>query len=191
MDKVGDPVASGSQVDERHDVGAPYQLTYQPALDGVRGVAVVLVVVFHLDVGVFDGGYLGVSVFFTLSGYLITSLLLAEQAADGRVRLARFWEQPFVMADVSASVVGTGPILATADALIHGSLCETYGFVLAETLASGTPFVVPDWGGARALAGPDGTQAWTIRAYGDRELVRRRAVTSALDHLRRRLLTES
>lgn len=43
-------------------------------------------------------------------------------------------------------------ILATADCLVHGSLCETYGFVLAETLASGTPFVVPDWGGARALS---------------------------------------
>jgi alpha-1,6-mannosyltransferase len=45
-------------------------------------------------------------------------------------------------------------ILASADVLLHGSLCETYGFVLAETLASGTPFVVPDWGGAKALAHP-------------------------------------
>jgi len=53
-------------------------LTYQPALDGVRGIAVLLVVVFHLDVGILGGGYLGVSVFFTLSGFLITSLLLSE-----------------------------------------------------------------------------------------------------------------
>lgn len=45
-------------------------------------------------------------------------------------------------------------VLASADALVHGSLCETYGFVLAETLTSGTPFVVPDWAGARALSGP-------------------------------------
>ena len=96
MDKVGDPVASGSQVDERHDVGAPYQLTYQPALDGVRGVAVVLVVVFHLDVGVFNGGYLGVSVFFTLSGFLITSLLVDEWNSRGGskqrgINLGRFY----------------------------------------------------------------------------------------------------
>ena len=96
MDKVGDPVGSGSRVDERPDVGAPYQLTYQPALDGVRGVAVVLVVVFHLDVGVFDGGYLGVSVFFTLSGFLITSLLVGEwnSPGDGKQRgidLGRFY----------------------------------------------------------------------------------------------------
>jgi alpha-1,6-mannosyltransferase len=46
-------------------------------------------------------------------------------------------------------------ILATADALIHGSRCETYGFVLAEALASGTPIVVPDAGGATAMAPPD------------------------------------
>lgn len=44
-------------------------------------------------------------------------------------------------------------ILASADLLIHGSICETYGFVLAETLCSGTPIVVPQAGGAEALAG--------------------------------------
>lgn len=43
-------------------------------------------------------------------------------------------------------------ILASVDALVHGSMCETYGFVLAETLASGTPVVAPDEGGAAALA---------------------------------------
>lgn len=46
-------------------------------------------------------------------------------------------------------------ILATADVLLHGSVCETYGFVLAETMCSGTPLVVPDWGGAAALAQSD------------------------------------
>ena len=45
-------------------------------------------------------------------------------------------------------------ILASADALVHGSRCETYGFVLGETLASGTPMVVPDAGGATAIATP-------------------------------------
>lgn len=60
-------------------------------------------------------------------------------------------------------------ILATADALVHGSLCETYGFVLAETLASGTPFVVPDWGGARALAGPEYSEVYP--ALGDSDTV--------------------
>jgi alpha-1,6-mannosyltransferase len=45
-------------------------------------------------------------------------------------------------------------VLASADALVHGSRCETYGFVLAEALCSGTPLVVPDAGGAHAIAEP-------------------------------------
>ena len=78
MDKLEDPVAEGEQVAVWPPPAAPHRLTYQPALDGVRGIAVALVLVFHLDVGIFDAGYLGVSVFFTLSGFLITSLLVDE-----------------------------------------------------------------------------------------------------------------
>ena len=66
-------------------------LAYQPALDGVRAVAVALVVVFHAGVSWLPAGYLGVSVFFTLSGYLITSLLLAEHDASGRVAMGAFY----------------------------------------------------------------------------------------------------
>ena len=66
-------------------------LEYQPALDGVRAVAVTLVVLFHLGLPWMPGGYLGVSVFFTLSGYLITSLLLAEFGGVGSVSLRRFY----------------------------------------------------------------------------------------------------
>ena len=53
---------------------------YQPALDGVRALAIVLVLLFHLGYDWMPGGYLGVSVFFTLSGFLITSLLLDERS---------------------------------------------------------------------------------------------------------------
>jgi peptidoglycan/LPS O-acetylase OafA/YrhL len=59
------------------------------ALDGVRGAAVIGDVLFHG--GYLRGGYLGVDLFFVLSGYLITSLLLAETANDGRVNLFAFW----------------------------------------------------------------------------------------------------
>lgn len=55
-------------------------------------------------------------------------------------------------------------ILASVDALIHGSMCETYGFVLAETLASGTPIVVPDRGGALHLGRPECAE--TYPAFG-------------------------
>jgi peptidoglycan/LPS O-acetylase OafA/YrhL len=60
-----------------------------PALDGLRGVAVVGVLAFHL--GHLEGGYLGVDLFFVLSGYLITSLLLAEHTDTGRISLPAFW----------------------------------------------------------------------------------------------------
>ena len=58
-------------------------------MDGVRGVAVVAVLLFHA--GKLRGGYLGVDLFFVLSGYLITSLLLAESSTSGRVNLFGFW----------------------------------------------------------------------------------------------------
>ncbi len=66
------------------------RIEYQPALDGVRAVAVAMVLLFHGGVGWMRGGYIGVSIFFTLSGYLITSLLLAESNATGSVRAGAF-----------------------------------------------------------------------------------------------------
>ena len=69
------------------------RLGYQPGLDGLRAVAVIVVLVFHSELGWMPGGFLGVSVFFTLSGFLITTLLLAEIDREGRVDLPAFWER--------------------------------------------------------------------------------------------------
>ena len=66
-------------------------LAYQPALDGLRAVAVSLVLVFHGGASWMTGGYVGVSVFFTLSGYLITTLLLVEHDRTGSIRLGAFY----------------------------------------------------------------------------------------------------
>jgi len=60
------------------------------ALDGLRGVAMVAVLLFHGGVGWARGGFLGVSTFFTLSGFLITSLLMAEYRTTGQISLRRF-----------------------------------------------------------------------------------------------------
>jgi peptidoglycan/LPS O-acetylase OafA/YrhL len=62
-----------------------------PALDGLRAVAVVAVLVYHAKASWLPGGYLGVEVFFVLSGYLITSLLLAEWRETGHLALRAFW----------------------------------------------------------------------------------------------------
>jgi peptidoglycan/LPS O-acetylase OafA/YrhL len=64
---------------------------YRPQLDGIRAVAVLLVVGYHLGFTVLPGGFTGVDVFFVLSGYLISGLLLAEATASGRIRIGRFY----------------------------------------------------------------------------------------------------
>jgi len=67
------------------------RLAYLPGLDGVRALAVVGVLLYHAEAGLLPGGFLGVEVFFVLSGYLITSLLLAEWRREGRIDLQAFW----------------------------------------------------------------------------------------------------
>lgn len=66
-------------------------MPYTPALDGLRAVAILLVVLFHARAPFASGGFLGVDVFFVLSGYLITALLLEERHATGQVDLRRFY----------------------------------------------------------------------------------------------------
>lgn len=66
-------------------------LPYQPALDGLRAIAVIAVLLYHGGSQWFPGGFLGVDVFFVLSGYLITSLLLAEWEVRHSLDLTRFW----------------------------------------------------------------------------------------------------
>jgi peptidoglycan/LPS O-acetylase OafA/YrhL len=73
-------------VDERRP-----SLSYVPGLDGLRALAVVAVMFFHADVRSVSGGFLGVDVFFVISGYLITSLLLSERRRTGHTGLRTFY----------------------------------------------------------------------------------------------------
>ena len=68
---------------------------YVPALDGIRALAVAAVLAFHGGVPHTSGGYLGVSLFFTLSGFLLTAVLLRKHAGTGRISILRFWERRF------------------------------------------------------------------------------------------------
>jgi peptidoglycan/LPS O-acetylase OafA/YrhL len=67
------------------------RLTYLPGVDGLRAVAVLAVLLYHADLTWIRGGFLGVDVFFVISGYLITTLLLTEWLQRGRIDLPAFW----------------------------------------------------------------------------------------------------
>jgi peptidoglycan/LPS O-acetylase OafA/YrhL len=66
-------------------------LAYRREIDGLRAIAVAAVVLYHLDAALLPGGFAGVDVFFVLSGYLITSLLVKERQATGRIDLMDFY----------------------------------------------------------------------------------------------------
>ncbi|MEN3272179.1 MAG: hypothetical protein V7636_940 [Actinomycetota bacterium] len=110
------------------------KLEHVPALDGLRGVAVVGVLAFHL--GHLRGGYLGVDLFFVLSGYLITSLLLVEWERTGRVGLGAFWSRRarrllpalFLLIGAVALYAATSPP-ALAPSALRGDALATLGYI--------------------------------------------------------------
>ena len=106
------------------------------AFDGLRGLAVVAVLLFHAEVSGSSGGFLGVSAFFTLSGFLITSLLLSEQRRSRGIGLRRFWAArarrllPAAFAAL-ALVVVFGALAADADQVrdLRGDVFGALGYV--------------------------------------------------------------
>jgi peptidoglycan/LPS O-acetylase OafA/YrhL len=86
---------------------APWR--HVPALDGVRMLAVYLVVLFHGGLGVFEGGFIGVDLFFVLSGFLVTGVMLEQHASAGRISLRRFYARRFrrLLPAAAVTLVGT------------------------------------------------------------------------------------
>lgn len=87
---VGVSVSEASSLPQARPPAGP-TMSYAPALDGLRAVAVLAVMLYHGGVAVAGGGFLGVDMFFVLSGFLITTLLLLEWERDGRLDLVAFW----------------------------------------------------------------------------------------------------
>jgi peptidoglycan/LPS O-acetylase OafA/YrhL len=75
--------------------GASSQHPYRSDIDGLRALSILMVVAFHAGVAGMAGGYVGVDVFFVLSGYLITGLLVAEHGRNGRISLRSFFARRF------------------------------------------------------------------------------------------------
>lgn len=118
--------------------------TYEPALDGLRGICIVGVVVYHAcaangSPGWMRGGFIGVSVFFTLSGFLITSLLLRERARTGEVdlrnfwsrRIRRLWPASFVVTLAVLLLSAWGPLSAHSSDVIAATWSVTNWHVIA------------------------------------------------------------
>lgn len=82
-------------------------------LDGLRAIAAFIVVVYHLIPGVADVGYIGVDMFFVISGFLISSLLMKEHEAQGSISIGRFWVRR-IRRLVPAVLVATMGALALA-----------------------------------------------------------------------------
>jgi peptidoglycan/LPS O-acetylase OafA/YrhL len=83
------PIATAKHA--KGGVAQRQELDYVPALDGIRGIAVVAIMGYHGGVFLTGGGFYSLDTFFTLSGFLITSLIVAEWQKSGHIRLARFW----------------------------------------------------------------------------------------------------
>lgn len=97
-------------------------MRYEPALDGLRALAIILVMLFHAQAPV-AGGFLGVDLFFVLSGFLITTLLLVEIDTRGRIDIARFYLRrilrlaPALMLMLAAFLLVAAPLFALEPAV--------------------------------------------------------------------------
>jgi peptidoglycan/LPS O-acetylase OafA/YrhL len=111
-------------------------LRYRPGLDGVRAVAVLAVLLYHGRVGWARGGFVGVDIFFVLSGFLITGLLLAEWRHWGSIDLRRFWLRrarrllPALLLVLVAISLGAAALASPAErGALRGDALATLGYV--------------------------------------------------------------
>ncbi|MFN2503074.1 MAG: acyltransferase family protein [Acidimicrobiales bacterium] len=120
---------------EAGHLGRSTRLTYRPALDGLRALAVIAVFAYHAGLPWARAGFLGVDVFFVLSGFLITALLLVERHRTGGVDLLNFWRRrarrllPALIVLLAAVAVAV-PLLAPEQAYrLRGDLLAALGYV--------------------------------------------------------------
>ena len=118
------------------------RLSYRPDIDGLRTIAVAIVVAFHAGVPGFSGGFVGVDVFFVISGFLITGLLVAELRETGSISLSRFYARRVrrllpALALVLASTLLLGSVLLLA---VDGEQQDLAKSTLAAALSGSNIF---------------------------------------------------
>ena len=117
LDTAGSPTGGGAE----SAIAERARLVAMPGLDGLRGLAVAAVVLYHAGFDWMVGGFLGVSTFFTLSGFLITGLLMKELDSTGRISLSGFWSRrfrrllPATLVTLALVTVVFGFLVGTAD----------------------------------------------------------------------------
>ncbi|PWQ97116.1 acyltransferase family protein [Leucothrix pacifica] len=114
-------------------------MQYRAEIDGLRALAVVPVVLFHAGIVGFSGGFVGVDIFFVISGYLITSIILNEQAKE-RFTLASFYERrarrilPALMLVVLLSTIAAWYILLPNELVDYGASLASVGVFASNIL---------------------------------------------------------
>jgi peptidoglycan/LPS O-acetylase OafA/YrhL len=113
------------------------RLTYRRDIDGLRALAIIPVLLYHVGINGFSGGYIGVDIFFVISGYLITSIIIDEVKTD-RFSLADFWSRrarrilPAAIAILIATLVGGWLVLAPEDFIELGRSTRMQAFFAAN-----------------------------------------------------------
>jgi peptidoglycan/LPS O-acetylase OafA/YrhL len=126
---------------------------YRPEIDGLRAIAVLPVLFFHAAIPGFAGGFVGVDVFFVISGYLITSVI-AKDVALGEFSFARFYERrirrifPALFAVVLFTILAGSILLAPADFAAFGKSLIAMTFFLSNVFFKGQGGVGGYFGGA-------------------------------------------
>ena len=87
----GGPARFGPAVSDRGGGSGGEHQQFRPDVEGLRAVAIVLVVLYHVHAGLAPGGYVGVDVFFVISGFLITGQLVRELRTAGRISFLAFY----------------------------------------------------------------------------------------------------
>ena len=117
---------------------APGDRRFRPDIQGLRAIAVVLVVLYHAGLSLLSGGYIGVDVFFVISGFVITGLLLRERTSSGRTSLLDFYGRRSRRIIPAATVVIVATVVMTYVRLgvVYGTLTATAARWTAVFLAN-------------------------------------------------------